>query len=116
MKMSESSLTPFWHWGKNKSKDAENPDVLNLKVTEAEPFDLTYSVNIRAEVDALGEHIIPLHNYESANKALLVEWTRVYKAGKIKNGSSVVIHTWLGVSTRNPDKPIRRWKIISSPS
>jgi len=112
--MSENSLTPFLHWGKYKSEDANNRDVIHLKVTEAEPFDLTYSVNIRAEVDALGEHIIPLHNYESANKALLAEWTRLYKAGKIKNGSSVVIHTWLGVSTKNPDKPIRRWKVIPS--
>ena len=116
MKMNESSLTPFLHWGKYKSKDANNPDVIHLKITDAEPFDLTYSVNIKAEVDALGEHIIPLHNFESANKALVVEWTRLWKAGTIKDGSSIQVNTWLGVSTRNADKPIRRWKIISSTS
>jgi len=116
MTSSESSLTPFYHWGENKSKDQNNPDVIYLKVVDAEPRETTYSINIDAEVDAKGLHKIPLHNFENKNKALIVEWTKLWKSGKIKDGSSVIVHTWLGISTRNADRIIRRWKIISSPS
>ena len=115
MKMSnDSSLTPFFHWGECKSSDQNNPDELHLVVTEAEPFETTYSTNIKAEVDDKGLYIIPLHNFESANKALLNEFSKMWKSGKIKDGSSVKVNTWLGVSTRNPDKKLRRWKISST--
>lgn len=114
--MSESTSTPFLHWGKYKSKDQSNPDKLHFKVIDAEPKDTAYSTNIVAEVDALGVYMVPLHNFESKNKALIVEWTRLRKAGKIKDGQEVQINTWLGVSTRNADKTIRRWKLTASTS
>ena len=110
----DSSLTPFFHWGDCKSNDEKNPDVLRIVVVEAEPFATAYSTNIKAEVDDKGLYIIPLHNFESANKALLNEFSKMWKSGKIKDGSSVKVNTWLGVSTRNPDKKLRRWKISST--
>ena len=110
----DSSLTPFFHWGDCKSNDEKNPDVLRIVVVEAEPFATAYSTNIKAEVDDKGLYIIPLHNFESANKGLLNEFSKMWKAGKIKDGSSVKVNTWLGVSTRNPDKKLRRWKISST--
>ena len=118
MKMvsNEPSLTPFLHWGEYKSKDQNNPDVIHLKVVDAEPTATTYSMNIDAEVDGKGLHKIPLHNFESANKALLNTWTKLWREHKIKDGSSIEIHTWLGISTRNADKTIRRWKVIPSTS
>lgn len=109
----ESSLTPFLHWGNYKSNDEKNPNVLHLVVVEAEPFATTYSTNIKAEVDDKGLFIIPLHNFESANKALLNDYTKIWREQKIKDGSSIVINTWLGVSIRNADKKLRRWKISS---
>lgn len=113
MKMSnDTSLTPFFHWGECKSSDEKNPDVLRLVISEAEPFETTYSTNIKAEIQDKGLHIIPLHNFESANKALLNEYSKMWRENKIKDGSSITIHTWLGVSTRN-GKPLRRWKISS---
>ena len=54
MTSNESSLTPFLHWGEYKSKDENNPDVLHLKVVDAEPLATTYTMNIDAEVDAKG--------------------------------------------------------------
>ena len=111
---SDSSLTPFFHWGDCKSNDEKNPDVLRIVVVEAEPFATAYSTNIKAEVDDKGLYIIPLHNFESANKALLNDFSKLYRAQKIKDSSSIVIHTWLGVSTRNADKKLRRWKISST--
>ena len=110
----DSSLTPFFHWGDCKSNDEKNPDVLRIVVVEAEPFATAYSTNIKAEIDGKGLHIIPLHNFESANKALLNEFSKLWRGQKIKDGSSVKIKTWLGVSTRNADKKLRRWKISST--
>jgi len=109
----ESSLTPFFHWGQCKSNDEKNPDVIHCIVTDAEPFATTYSTNIKAEVDDKGLYIIPLHNFESANKALLNEFSKLWREQKIKDGSIIEIRTWLGVSTRNADKKLRRWKISS---
>ena len=114
--MSESSFVPFLLWGKYKSKDENNPDVLHLNVIDSEPTDTQYSTNIESVVDDLGIHHIPLHNFASPNKALLVEWTKLWKARKIKDGSSVMLHTWMGVSKRNKEKPIRRWRIFPSTS
>lgn len=114
MKMSESSLTPFFKWGDCKSQDEKNPDVIQMLIVESEPFETTYSTNIKAEVDDKGLHIIPLHNFESANKGLLNEFSKMWKSGKIKDGSSIKVNTWLGVSTRNADKKLRRWKISST--
>jgi hypothetical protein len=114
LKMSnESSLTPFLHWGNYKSNDQNNSDVLAVLVADAEPFATTYSTNIKAEINDKGLFIIPLHNFESANKALLNDYTKLWKSGKIKDGSSIEVSTWLGVSTRNADKKLRRWKISS---
>ncbi len=72
MKLSnDTSLTPFFHWGECKSHDQESPDVIRLAVVEAEPFVTTYSTNIKADIQDKGLFIIPLHNFESANKGLL---------------------------------------------
>jgi len=110
----DTSLTPFLKWGDYKSNDEKSPDVLRVKIVESEPFETTYSTNIKAEVDDKGLFIIPLHNFESANKSLLNEFSKMWKSGKIKDGSSVKVKTWMGVSTRNPDKKLRRWKISST--
>ena len=110
----DTSLTPFFHWGECKSHDQESPDVIRLAVVEAEPFATTYSTNIKADIQDKGLHIIPLHNFESANKGLLNEFSKMWKSGKIKDGSSIEIKTWLGVSTRNAEKKLRRWKISST--
>jgi len=110
------SLTPFLHWGEYKSKDQNNPDVIHLKVVDAEPTATTYTMNIDAEVVGKGLHKIPLHNFESPNKALLNTWTKLWREHKIKDNSSVTINTWLGISTRNAEKTIRRWKVIPSTS
>jgi len=107
------SLTPFLHWGDYKSDDEKNPDVLRLVIEQAEPFETAYSRNIKAEVDDKGLYIIPLHNFESANKSLVEKFSKQWLQGKIKDGSSVIVHTWLGVSTRNADRKLRRWKISS---
>jgi len=110
----DSFLTPFFHWGECKSKDEKNPDVLQLKVADAEPRATTYSTNIDADVNGKGIHKIPLHNFESANKALLNDWTRLWREQKIKDGSSIKVLTWLGVSTKNAERKLRRWKITST--
>jgi len=109
----ESSLTPFLHWGDYKSSDEKNPDVIQMLIVESEPFATTYSTNIKAEVDDKGLYIIPLHNFESTNKALLNDYTNLWKLRKIKDGSVIEIRTWLGVSTRNAERKLRRWKISS---
>ena len=115
MKMSnDTSLTPFFKWGSCKSKDEKSPDVLSLLIVDSEPFETAFSTNIKAEISNKGLYIIPLHNFESANKALLNEFSKLYRVQKIKDGSSIEIRTWLGVSTRNADKKLRRWKISST--
>jgi len=112
--LSESSLIPFFKWGDCKSNDADNPDVVTMLIMEAEPFETTYSTNIKADVDGIGMRIVPLHNFDSANKGLLKEFSNLWKAGKIKDGSKIEVRTWVGVSTRNADKKLRRWKISST--
>ncbi len=113
--MSENkTLTPYFHWGECKSTDENNPDVICCKIVDAEPTATTYSTNIDAEIKDKGLHRIPLHNFESANKALLNEFSKLWREGKIKDGSSIVISTWLGVSTKNAERKLRRWKITST--
>ncbi len=107
------SLTPFFRWGISKSTDENKPDVFSMKIVDVEPFTTTYSTNIKAEVDDKGLYIIPLHNFETENKGLLIQWTKLWKEQKIKDGSSIEVYTWLGVSTRNADRKLRRWKISS---
>lgn len=114
MKMSESSLTPFLHWGDYKSQNEKNPDTIQMLIMEAEPFATTYSTNIKADIENVGMRIIPLHNFESANKGLLNEFSKLWKSVKIKDGSRIKVQTWLGVSTRNAEKKLRRWKISST--
>ena len=47
---SDTSLTPFLKWGDYKSSDEKNPDVIQMLIVESEPFDTTYSTNIKADV------------------------------------------------------------------
>ena len=112
-KIEEKTFTPFFHWGDCKSTDEKNPDEIICLVVDAEPTPTAYTTNIEVDIQGKGLHKLPLHNFESANKALLNEFSKMWKSGKIKDGSSVKIKTWLGVSTRNPDKKLRRWKISS---
>jgi hypothetical protein len=118
MKMSsDTSLTPFLKWGDYKSSDEKNPDVIEMLIVESEPFETTYSTNIKAEIKSKennGLFIIPLHNFESANKGLLNEFSKMWKSRKIKDGSKIIVKVWLGISTRNTDKKLRRWKISST--
>ena len=111
---SDTSLTPFLKWGDYKSSDEKNPDVIQMLIVESEPFDTTYSTNIKADVAGIGKQIIPLHNFESANKGLLNEFSKMWKSRKIKDGSKIIVKVWLGISTRNTDKKLRRWKISST--
>jgi len=114
MKMSnDTSLTPFFKWGSCKSNDEKNPDVLSLLIVDSEPFETAFSTNIKAEISNKGLYIIPLHNFESANKALLSLFSKLWREQKVKDGSSIVIKTWLGISSRNPEHKLRRWTIKS---
>ena len=113
-KMSEEkTLTPFFHWGECKSTDENNPDEIICIVVDGEPQPTTYSTNIDVDIQGKGLHKIPLHNFESKNKALLSLFSKLWREQKIKDGSSIVIKTWVGISTRDANRKLRRWTIKS---
>ena len=109
--MSETSSIPFFHWGDFKSESSINVDRIAVEVTDAEPFDSTYSTNITGKVNGTLYHI-PLWNYKTKNQALLLEYMKFYEKGKIKDGQKIEILTWLGKSSKNPDYKLRKWKVV----
>ena len=108
MVLSETTFPPFLKWGTYKSEDQNNPDKLSIQVTETETFETEYGVNINATVDEV-EMAIPLHNFNSANTALLKLWNNNIKKGKIKKGVKFTLYTYLGKSKN--DRKIRKWKM-----
>ena len=106
--MSENSFPPFLKWGSYKSEDQENPDKLSIQVTETETFETEYGVNVNCLVDEK-EMAISLHNFNSANTALLKLWNNNIKKGKIKKDVKFTLYTYLGKSKN--DRKIRKWKM-----
>lgn len=104
--MSESSFPPFLKWGSYKSDDKENPDRIDIQVTETETFETEYGVNVNAIVNEV-EMAIPLHNFNSANTALLKLWNNNVKKGNIKKGVKFTLYTYLGQSKNG--RKIRKW-------
>lgn len=114
MKMSDSVFIPFFHWSECKSSDEKNPDVIRLHIVDGEPDDTMYSTNIDGIIENKGLHKIPLHNFDTANKALLVQYTKLWKTQKIKNGDDIIIAAYMGVSSKDKTRKLRRWKISST--
>jgi len=104
---------PFLKWGTCKSKDKENPDILDLEVADADTFETEYSVNARVLHKEENEWIevnLPLHSFESKNIQLLELWTQATKQEKIKQGVRFKLLTWLGTSKNK--FPIRRFELV----
>jgi len=106
--LSETTFPPFLKLGSYTSKDQNNPDKLSIQVTETETFETEYGVNVNAIVDGV-EMAIPLHNFNSANTALLKLWNNNIKKGKIKKGVKFILYTYLGKSKN--DRKIRKWRM-----
>ncbi len=86
-------------------------DRITIEVTEAEPFESTYSTNITGNIDGKLNRI-PLWNYKSKNQQLLRDYTKLYEKGKIKDGQQIEILTWMDKSSKNPEFKLRKWRII----
>ncbi|MCH7648324.1 MAG: hypothetical protein IIA83_06935 [Thaumarchaeota archaeon] len=114
--MSETSILPFFHWGECNADSKINADRIDLEIVEAEPFDSTYSSNIKAKVtfDYHKDELmnIPLWNYKSKNQALLRQYMKQFEKGKIKDSDKIQILTWLGTSSKNPEFKLREWRIV----
>ena len=106
--MSETTFPPFLKWGSYKSEDSENKDKLSIQVTETETFETEYGVNVNATVNGT-EMAIPLHNFNSANTALLKLWNNNVKKGNIKKGVTFTLYTYLGKSKN--ERKIRKWRM-----
>ena len=107
-----STLAPFIKWGSFKSTDQNNPDVLDLKVSDLEAFETSYSINVEVlqKVDGeLTKMILPLKSHESKNSSLLDQWQRAIQQGKIKQGKTFQIKTWLAESING--RTIRRYSL-----
>lgn len=104
--MSEKTFPPFLKWGKYKSEDENNPDRIEIEVTDLETFETEYGVNINAIVDG-EEMAIPIQNFNSVNVSLLKLWKSNIRKGDIKKGSKFTLLTYLGLSKN--DRKIRRW-------
>jgi len=112
--MSETLFPPFLKWGKCKSKDEMNPDVLNFEALETETFETEYSINVKTLKESDGEWnetIIPLHSFESKNKKLYTLWHDAIQSEKITVGKKFSIKTWLGISKNK--FPIRRFVLVT---
>ena len=104
--------TPFIKWGSFPSHDQNNPDVLDLKVLDREPFETSLSINVEVlqKVDGKWEErILPLKSHDSENASLLNQWKKELKKRKLSVGMLFQIRTWL--STSKNDRPIRRFSL-----
>ena len=107
-----STLAEFIKWGSYKSKDQDNPDVLELKVSDTEPFETAYSINaevLQKDDGEWKEMNLPLKSHESKNASLLNQWNKALKQGKLKPRKTFQIKTWL--STSKNGRPIRRFSL-----
>ena len=103
---------PYIHWGDYKSKDVNNPDLLEIEVTTLQQFESEFSTNIQCRQLILGtweDRILPLNSHDSNNGSLLKMWDNLVKRKRIIVGSKIVIHTYLGVSINGRD--IRKFRI-----
>jgi len=106
-----TTFAPFIKWGNFKSKDSENPDILELQVVNSEIFETEYSINTRIhykENETWIEAVLPLKNHESNNTILLKEWNKNAQKDLITPNKHFKLKTWLGVSTKS-NRPLRRF-------
>lgn len=107
-----SDLYPrFLHWGNYTSKDEKNPDVIQCIVHEKDTFETEYGICINVKIDN-EIRAINLYSFNSVNRSLLTQWNDNKKKGKITLGRKFKILTWMGISQRNKDRNIRRYKLI----
>ena len=105
-----SLYPPFLKWGDYKTKDENNPDVLNIEVLDTETFETEYNICVRAMVNEI-EMNIPLQNFGSKNMQLLQKWNENVISGKIVQGKKFKIKTWIGTSKNK--FPIRRYELVT---
>lgn len=104
-----TDIIPYIKWGDYTSHDEENPDVLEIKVSNLDTFDTEYSVNVQVllkTANGLEYRILPLKSHASRNASLLTLWSKGIREKKIKKDTRFKIHTWIGESKNG--FPIRR--------
>lgn len=101
----------FLQWGKFTSKDENHADIIQCEIHEEDTFETEYGICINVKIDD-EIRAINLFSFGSANRSLLTQWNEAKKKGKIKQGKEFKILTWLGVSQRNKDRVIRRFKLV----
>ena len=107
-----SDLYPrFLSWGQFKSKDEKTPDVIECAILDEDTFETEYGICINVKIDN-EIRAINLYSFGSANRSLLIHWNEAKKNGKITTGRKFKILTWLGISQRNKDRKIRRFKLV----
>lgn len=103
---------PFLKWGDYTSKDKDNPDILEIKVSDLDKFETEYSVNVQVllkTANGLEYRILPLKSHTSKNASLLNLWMQGVREKKIKKDKRIKLHTWIGESKNG--FPIRRYTL-----
>lgn len=109
--MSDTLYPPFLKWGEYKSKDEQNPDVLNWEVIADTTFETEYGICTNAKING-EEKSVSLYSFNSPNKQLLLLWNDAVKEEKIKPGVKFKLLSWKGQSKTNKDREIRRFKLV----
>ncbi|MEX0861599.1 hypothetical protein [Nitrosopumilus sp.] len=102
---------PYIKWGDYTSHDENNPDVLEIKVSDLVTFDTEYSVNVQVllkTVNGLEYRILPLKSNTSLNASLFNQWSKGVREKKIKKDTRFKLFTWIGESKNG--FPIRRFR------
>ena len=110
MTQDRTNWAPFVNWGPYKSSDANNPDILEMKITDIETFETMYSTNVKAQLkqdDKFHDVVILLKSNTSNNVSLQNQWS-TYEEGIIKPGIKFKLKTWLGKSLTT-GRTIRRF-------
>ncbi len=110
--MSNALLPPFLKWGNYKSNDENNPDILEIKVSDLDTFDTEYSVNVQVllkTANGLECTVLSLKSHTSKNASLFNLWVQGIKEKKIKKDTKFKLLTWIGKSKNG--FPIRRFKL-----
>lgn len=95
--LQESTSIPWIRWSTYTSIDNNNPDKLQIKVAEIEPFATRYGIAVRVLILVRGEwlpHYLSLASYNSNNSKLLMLWRRYVEIGQLRIGAVFTLLTY----------------------
>ena len=107
-----SLYPPFFKIGEHcKSKDKDNPDILEIEFLELETFETDYGIHINTKINGK-EYAFTLKNFNQNNNEVLRIWNEGKRKEKWKLGKKYKFATWLQPLKKNKGWNYRKWELL----